>query len=425
MISPIYPGNGTPIGYTPVVHYFTKVWVKMGYDVRVIHTSAYYPCFYYWAPKWMRNVLENIEGFTLPDVPINNEGAYEIDGVKVYRIPMKKNKPHGKFSDKTLSIAFEKCKEYLRCEKFSPDMIVGHWINPTAWMLYEFKRFFSCPSTIVIHDFESAFNLYPNAKVLRESIDIWGFRSQIIEKNHEKINGIPQYSFRCFSGTPSELEEIDNQRQWDNVSKFIFVGQLIKRKHPEVIVKTLAKVFVDAQYKLTIVGEGAMWNSLQKLTKETNCKDKVFFTGRIKRSQIFDHLDKSDVFIMISEMETFGLVYLEAMSRGCITVAAKKEGMEGIIIDGYNGFLCEAGNEKELHEIINKIRHLSPQKLKEISENGKKTALSLSDKNVAKDYIETILCYGEKIKKREISKRLKHNYLEEVLNQYQNSPSIE
>ena len=34
MITSVYPGEGTPKSFTPVVHYFTKEWVKMGYDVR-------------------------------------------------------------------------------------------------------------------------------------------------------------------------------------------------------------------------------------------------------------------------------------------------------------------------------------------------------------------------------------------------------
>ena len=60
---------------------------------------------------------------------------------------------------------------------------------------------------------------------------------------------------------------------------------------------------------------------------------------------------------MISKEETFGLVYLEAMSMGCITIASKNEGMEGIIIDGENGFLCTAGDDDELASIIPDSEH--------------------------------------------------------------------
>ena len=51
-------------------------------------------------------------------------------------------------------------------------------------------------------------------------------------------------------------------------------------------------------------------------------------------------------------MKTFGLVYLEAMARGCITVASRDEGFDGIIQDGVNGFLCKSGDETELVQYL-------------------------------------------------------------------------
>ena len=59
-------------------------------------------------------------------------------------------------------------------------------------------------------------------------------------------------------------------------------------------------------------------------------------------------MQMSECFIMVSKNETFGLVYLEAMLQGCIVVASKNEGIDGIIIHGENGFLCNAGDVNEL-----------------------------------------------------------------------------
>ena len=50
---------------------------------------------------------------------------------------------------------------------------------------------------------------------------------------------------------------------------------------------------------------------------------------------------ESDIFILPSRNETFGMVYMEAMASGCITVCSKNDGVDGIIRDGINGFLCE------------------------------------------------------------------------------------
>ena len=102
----------------------------------------------------------------------------------------------------------------------------------------------------------------------------------------------------------------------------------------------------------------------------------------------------NDVFIMISKNETFGLVYLEAMAVGCIVVASKNEGFDGIIVDNVNGFLCDAGNVDELASVIKKIKTLSVDRLKEISSNAVATAQKLTEENVARAYLNNILYKG-------------------------------
>ena len=102
------------------------------------------------------------------------------------------------------------------------------------------------------------------------------------------------------------------------------------------------------------------------------------------------NVDKSQVFVMISQGEAFGLVYLEAMARGCITIASRGEGFDGIIKDGINGFLCEAGNADELASIISKIRKMSNDSLQFISKKAKSTAESLTDVKAARYYIDAV-----------------------------------
>lgn len=79
------------------------------------------------------------------------------------------------------------------------------------------------------------------------------------------------------------------------------------------------------------------------------------------------------------------------MAAGCITIASKNEGFDGVIIDGYNGFLCEAGNVHELAAIYNKIALMSPDELRAISNNAIATANIMTDKLTAKQYIEDVI----------------------------------
>ncbi|MBI5538884.1 MAG: glycosyltransferase [Bacteroidia bacterium] len=93
---------------------------------------------------------------------------------------------------------------------------------------------------------------------------------------------------------------------------------------------------------------------------------------------------------MISKREAFGLVYLESMARGCITIGSRSEGIDGIIKHEKNGFLCEAGNEKELVQIIRQINKLTPAERKKISDNAIATAKELTDYMVALKYINAV-----------------------------------
>ena len=101
-------------------------------------------------------------------------------------------------------------------------------------------------------------------------------------------------------------------------------------------------------------------------------------------------MHESQVFVLISKHETFGLVYLEAMLQGCIVIASKFGGVDGIIRDGENGFLCEEGNEEELVQIFTRINKMTQKDKSRLSENAVVTAKSFSESKVARCYLESI-----------------------------------
>lgn len=396
VITSIYPGEGTPKGFTPVVHYFVKEWVKMGYDVRVIHTSTYFPKIYYHAPQWVRKFIQDRIGIALPEKRLIKEVEYEFEGVKVYRIPMKKLMPMSNYSQKVLDKACIMAKDYLAKESFKPEHIISHWLNPQLILMSYLKGVTGANTTMVLHGAGPGMEKpFKDWNRLITDVNIWGYRSVSTKEYFENIYGKAQYSFRCFSGIPAYYTENVPKRDGSFRNRFVQVGMLLERKYPDKTIDALSSVYGTADYYLKIVGEGTMRGALDAKIASIGAQDKVKLLGRLSRPEVMNVLDQSDVFILISRQEIFGLVYIEAMARGCIVVASRGEGMEGIIEHGKNGFMCEAGNSKELADIIRKIQNMTDEGRKAISDAAIATSLNLTDVAVAKDYIETVVSFGE------------------------------
>src|SRR5690606_2079126 len=137
--------------------------------------------------------------------------------------------------------------------------------------------------------------------------------------------------------------------------------------------------------------EGAQKEKIVDLIGNLSLKKNIKLLGFKDRDDVIELMSRTKIFIMISNNETFGLVYLEAMARGCIVIASKDSGIDGIIKHRNNGFLCEQGNEKELVEIINAINNMSFKELENISANAKETAAEFTDSKVAESYLKHIM----------------------------------
>lgn len=388
ILSSIYPGPDIPENFTPVVHYFVKEWKNMGYDVRVIHNSSFFPKPFYWVPKLIKRYIERRVGFPLPDKRLSKKVSYCIDGVNVVRIPIFKFLPMSRYTIRALNNQADRIIADLEQINFNPDIIISHWLNPQLYISHVLKKRFCCRTSLVLHeDGKDAFK-FKSYRTLLSDIDIWGYRSLKIRDSFFILHNIKCH-FQCFSGIPNIYFENTPIRSWEKCNRIVFIGGLLPRKYPDLVIKGAANVFNSEYFEVAIVGDGPMMNNLKSMVPSYGNNIKLF--GRIPRYKTLEILDSSDIFIMISEGEVFGLVYLEAMARGCIVIASEGEGMQGIIIDGYNGFLCEAGNLRSLEETINKIKGLTPTDRKKISYNAIETASHYTDRQVALNYIRSVI----------------------------------
>ena len=393
VLTPIYATTTPMQGTTPVVHYFTREWVKLGHTVTVFHFAAKYPKPYYWISKRFQHQLNTRIGGLVPvESPTNND--YEAEGVTIHCRCLKKIIPHSRYSNRQLKYAIS-CIEQDCKKNGVPDWFIGHWDNPQMELLCELKRRFNKPICLVVHDnyFNYEKKYGKDWPFFLSQLDVVGFRSMAGKVAFEKKYGSPNRSFIAYSGVSSVFIESGatlEKKIAQPVRNFVYVGSLIARKHPVAIITALSTAYQDDNFKMTYIGDGAEKDAILAEHKRLGSKGEVLFTGRIAREEIIKYLKESDVFIMISKDEIFGLVYLEAMALGLIPVGSKNEGIDGVIKDGENGFLCEAGNVMELTKILEKIKKTPSNILEKMSCQAKETAQEYSDRGVAEKYIKSL-----------------------------------
>lgn len=396
-LTTMYPIPGPEFSLnTPVCHYFTKEWHKMGYNVRVIHYLSIFPIFYYWAiflfPKQAARFIGNDKNYTTRRT---KDLHFMMDGISVYSFPIFKFFPHGKYLNFTISKQINKILKINKSDDFIPDFILGHFHNPQLQIISELKTIYpQARTSIVLH--EKAISIKKTyTKHFRKymgNIDVWGFRFKSLKEDFENIYGNTFKTFIAQSGIPENYINTSNKQFENKIKKFCFVGQLISLKRTCDILHALHKSFPLKDFEFNIVGEGMEKENLQHIVQSLELKYQVKFWGNQSRGDVQNIMNDSDCYIMISESEAFGLVYLEAMSKGCITIGTKGQGIDGVIINGINGFLCESKNIDELADIIQHINSLSTEELIKISQNAINTAKEMTNFMTAKKYINSVTC---------------------------------
>lgn len=389
VLTSVYPSTESISGFTPVVHYFTKEWVKKGHNVKVIHNQSKFYFFLYLVPKFVKSFFESKYGFTFPIYKMSSNKRFKKDFVNIHRIPIFKGFPFLNFKKSILKRQATKIFESNELDEFIPEIIIAHWTSQIQIMNL-LKQSYSCKTVLVLHGMEYFDSISSDkAHKLLKKIDYIGFRSEGIKKCFKNLIGLPEKYFLCYSGIKDEyLNNFTNKKFNTRVQNFLFVGMLIKRKHVDKIIKMISLMEYDS--RLEIVGVGPEKKILEKSVIKCGIMNRVKFHNQIERDEILNKMEKAECFVMISSGEAFGLVYLEAMAKGCIVIASRNEGMDGIINDKENGFLCEAGNYLELGLIIDHINSLTIQKRHQISQKAYQTAFNLKESKVAQDYLDFI-----------------------------------
>lgn len=292
--------------YTPkTIKYFVDGWKNLGNEVRVIK------------PNFLLNSF-------IRKKPFYKSGFYgDIENIN-YFLPF-------------LGDIKSKIKT-----PFEPDIVVAHM---PSGVIFANKLGFPFVVAVHISDLEvltkpiysiyfkqELEQAYRNAKKI-------ACRSEVLKKKFLEL--YPQYAdktFVCYSGINFEPQE----RVWRKSGKIkvLTCANLIKRKNVDKVITECKNLDIE----LKIIGDGKELKNLKKMSK------KPIFTGYLPHDKVLEEMRSADIFALPSINETFGMVYLEAMACGCITVCSENEGISGVIKNGENGYCWRDGI---IEEIIN------------------------------------------------------------------------
>ncbi|MCI6374064.1 MAG: glycosyltransferase [Clostridiales bacterium] len=158
----------------------------------------------------------------------------------------------------------------------------------------------------------------------------------------------------------------------------ISVGTLKARKCMDRTLEAFARLageYTDAT--LTIVGIGEMEGALRARIAELRLEERVTLTGGLPHEQVLARMAESDLFVLPSWGEGYGIVYIEAMAAGCIAVGAQGEGIEDTIRDGENGFLVPAGDTDAVCRVMRDV-FAHRERYDALRERGRQAACALT-----------------------------------------------
>ncbi len=131
------------------------------------------------------------------------------------------------------------------------------------------------------------------------------------------------------------------------------ISNIRKVKRVDDVIEIFDRIQQKMPAKLVIVGDGPEKKSLEKLCKKKGLTEKVLFVGN--SHEVDKILCFSDLFILPSEHESFGLVALEAMACGVPVISSNAGGLSEVNIHGESGYLSDVGDVDEMSENAIKI----------------------------------------------------------------------
>lgn len=387
LITTLYPGykNQSRLKASYAVHNFAKEWDKEN-EVKVIRLWPYYP--------HILNVFKKIRA--------TNQYAYIedfiLDGVNITRVPIKKI-PKINYREKDIMLVSKQIAKIIEDEGI-PDVVICDILNPS---IYIGEKIATKYNSILIASLHNSDIFYLSKKdnyrqyiKIDKNVHRIVFRSEKIKEDFLKLyDGKKSEKDYCTILFGINKEDIIDKnklkKKFSSPNKVIMTASSLKKlKNVNILIEAFAKIKDKKGYILKIIGDGPERMRLEKQVKDLGAENYIYFEGEKTRNQVLNIMEESDIFAMVSSPETFGLFYIEAMGKGCVTIGSKGEGIDGVIVNNENGFLCKPNNVEDLQLTLERVINLDLNEKKRIINNAIMTANRLNYNDLAEEFLREI-----------------------------------
>jgi|TARA_B110000503_G_scaffold9715_1_gene13160 N-acetyl-alpha-D-glucosaminyl L-malate synthase BshA len=149
------------------------------------------------------------------------------------------------------------------------------------------------------------------------------------------------------------------------------------------VIDVFEQISTNVSSKLLMVGEGPEKSKAMAYVKSKGLNEKVVFLGN--SNEIDKILCYSDLFLLPSEMESFGLVALEAMANGVPVISSNAGGLSEVNKHGFSGFLSDVGDVNSMAKNALELL-LDEEKLNKFKKQAKKQAQLFNIDKVVTEY---------------------------------------
>lgn len=286
----------------------------------------------------------------------------------------------------------------------SPDILL---MNNCALMHYALPLIRTTTKPIaVLHSDDKRF--YKTASLFEKRIFRWiaptsgvAGRCKIYLKQEQrgKIRIIPH-------GVDKELFTVNKNRERKINGKVCFAGFLAENKGADLLPDILLKV--ADKYKnvcLTIAGHGPLEQTLKNRFQANGNFHHCLFTGPVDHERMAAILRDSDLLLLPTRLEGFGLSIVEAMMSGAVPVVSRIKGVtDDIVSDGITGLLVEPDDTEGFAKAIVSLLK-NPEKLISMAETSRETAISRYSAEIMLDAYEALFAEEDDRQEREQSNR--------------------